>query len=264
MSFENWLCQWPDKYSVETIDMLDDSWREKSFADYDVVFHVAGIVHKKESLEHIDLYMKINCDLAFEVAKKAKEANVPQFIFMSTMSVYGLTGLLGAVTVIDEKTIEKPSSYYGKSKLAAEKKISSLISDKFFVAILRPPMIYGPNCKGNYLVLEKIVKKSKVFPKINNQRSALSIENFCEFLVVCIENIYSGIFFPQDPEYMDTTKQISLMAKNINKKVYFLKILNPFVYFISRFTDRPVKAFGNLVYSKEMKCISNNFMQSEG
>ena len=264
MSFEKWLSQWPDEYSVETVDMIDGSWREKSFAGYDVVFHVAGIVHKKESPDNMDLYMKINCDMAFEVAKKAKEDNVSQFIFMSTMSVYGLAGSLGAVTIIDEKTAEKPNSYYGKSKLAAEKKISSLISDKFLVAILRPPMIYGPNCKGNYLALEKIVKKNIVFPKINNQRSVLSIENFCNFLVICIENNYFGIYFPQDPEYMDTTKQISLIAKNINKKIYFLRLLNPFIYFISIFTDMPVKAFGNLVYSKEMKCISNDFMQSEG
>lgn len=263
-SFEKWLSQWPDKYIVETVDMIDGSWREKSFSGYDVVFHVAGIVHKKESPENMDLYMKINCDMAFEVANRAKDANVSQFIFMSTMSVYGLAGSLGTVTMIDDKTVEKPISFYGKSKLAAEKKIISLFSDRFHVAILRPPMIHGQNCKGNYYTLEKIAEKIMVFPKINNQRSALSIENLCKFLVMCIENNYFGIFFPQDPEYMDTTKQIDTIAKNKNKKVYFLKILNPFVYLISKFTDLPVKAFGNLVYSKEMKCISNDFIKIEG
>ena len=44
-SFEKWLSQWPDKYHVDTIDMIDGTWREKSFAGYDVIFHVAGIAH---------------------------------------------------------------------------------------------------------------------------------------------------------------------------------------------------------------------------
>jgi len=42
MSFENWVSQWPDEYSVETVDMIDGSWREKSFAGYDVVFMLRG------------------------------------------------------------------------------------------------------------------------------------------------------------------------------------------------------------------------------
>ena len=127
-SFEKWLSQWPDKYIVDTVDMLDGSWRDKSFYGYDVVFHVAGIVHKKESTESANLYMKINCEMAFEVAQKAKEADVSQFIFMSTMSVYGVNGTLRTMTTINDKTIEKPISHYGKSKLAAEKKIISLFS----------------------------------------------------------------------------------------------------------------------------------------
>src|SRR5690554_6731837 len=89
-SVERWLLRDPDKYKVDTIDMKDGSWKEKDFSQYDVVFHVAGIAHIKETSENQDLYYKVNRDLAYETAQKAKEDEVGQFIFLSSMSVYGL------------------------------------------------------------------------------------------------------------------------------------------------------------------------------
>ncbi len=82
-SFEKWLSQWPDKYHVDTIDMIDGTWREKSFVGYDVIFHVAGIAHIKETKENAHLYYEINRDLAFETAQKAKADGTKQFIFLS-------------------------------------------------------------------------------------------------------------------------------------------------------------------------------------
>lgn len=91
-SFENYLQQWFDKYQVDTVDMIDGSWREKSFGGYDVVFHVAGIAHSdtgKISKEKEKLYYTVNTDLTIETAKKAKADGVKQFIFMSSAIVYG-------------------------------------------------------------------------------------------------------------------------------------------------------------------------------
>ena len=84
-SFEKWVAQWPDKYSVDTVDMKDGSWKKKDFSQYDVVFHVAGIAHIKETKENQGLYYKVNRDLAYETAKKAKADGVKQFIFLSSM-----------------------------------------------------------------------------------------------------------------------------------------------------------------------------------
>ena len=56
-SFEKWLEKYPDKYFIDTVDMRDNDWKENSFRGYDVVFHVAGIVHVKEN--DIDRYPKI-------------------------------------------------------------------------------------------------------------------------------------------------------------------------------------------------------------
>ena len=165
-SFEKWLSQWPDKYHVDTIDMIDGTWREKSFAGYDAVFHVAGIAHRKETKQNAHLYYEVNRDLAIETAKKAKAEGVSQFIFMSSMSVYGMeTG------VITRDTVPNPKNHYGKSKFEAEQGITALEDESFRVAVLRPPMIYGKGCKGNYQKLAKLARITPVFPDIENKRS---------------------------------------------------------------------------------------------
>ncbi len=78
-SFENWINNWPEKYQLKTIDMRGNEWKDKSFGSYDVIYHIAAIVHVKEN--DIEKYFRVNRDLAIEVAKKAKEEGVKQFIF---------------------------------------------------------------------------------------------------------------------------------------------------------------------------------------
>ncbi len=67
-----------------------------------------------------ELYYKVNRDLTIELANKAKNAGVKQFIFMSTLSVYGLVGAVGKEVMINKDTLCRPNSFYGKSKLEAE------------------------------------------------------------------------------------------------------------------------------------------------
>ena len=177
MSFEKWLSQCPDEYSVETVDMLDGSWRDKSFVDYDVVFHVAGIAHVSADPSKEDLYYKINRDLAVETAEKAKTEGVKQFIFMSSMIVYGKDEPSGSQKVITSDTQPSPSDFYGRSKFEADLAIQKMVNESFVVAIMRPPVIYGPGCRGNFPRLLDLAKKTFVFPNITNSRSMLYIED---------------------------------------------------------------------------------------
>ena len=81
-SFEKWMQQYPD-YKVDTIDMIDGEWRNKSFSGHYAIFHVAGLAHAditNVSEEVKKKYYAINCDMAIETAKKAKEDGVKQFI----------------------------------------------------------------------------------------------------------------------------------------------------------------------------------------
>lgn len=243
-SFEKWIAQWPNEYKVDTVDMKDKNWQQKSFEVYDVVFHVAGIAHIKETKENYDIYYKVNRDLAYEVAKKSKEEGVKQLIFLSSMSVYGIeTG------VISSNTIPKPSSNYGKSKFQAEKLIEPLQDSTFKIAVLRPPMIYGKGCKGNYNRLQKFALKSPIFPDIKNNRSMIYIDNLCEFVKQVIDRGKRGLFLPQNDEYVCTSDMVREIARVNGKKIYMTKICNPVVRMIN--VSMIKKVFGDLVYEEQ-------------
>lgn len=242
-SFEKYMAQWPEKYQVDTVDMIDGTWREKDFSGYDTVFHVAGIAHQKETQENAELYYKINRDLAFDTAVKAKTDSVKQFIFLSSMSVYGLeTG------VITKETVPTPKSNYGKSKLQAEELLNGLADETFKVAILRPPMVYGKGCKGNYSVLSKFARKIPIFPFVANKRSMLYIENLREFVRLMVENEENGVFYPQNGEYSNTSELVKMIAGVHKKKVVLVKGFGCILKTISRMTGVVNKVFGSLYY----------------
>ena len=132
---------------------------------------------------------------------------------MSTLSVYGLVGTVGKEVMINKDTPCRPNSFYGKSKLEAEGLLERLQNEDFKVAILRVPMIYGPNCPGNYEQLRRITDKTPIFPSINNNRSMIFIDNLSEFVRLLIDNQDNGLFFPQNLEYINTSYLVALIAK---------------------------------------------------
>ncbi|HBL84299.1 MAG: NAD-dependent epimerase [Clostridiales bacterium GWF2_38_85] len=242
-SFENYLKQWPDEYRVDTIDMIDGSWKEKSFSGYDTVFHVAGIAHIKETKKNSHLYFEINRNLAIETAKKAKADGVRQFIFLSSMSVYGMeTG------VITKETKPFPKSNYGKSKYQAENEIVKLSHIEYKVAILRPPMVYGNGCKGNFQSLVNVTRRFSVFPRYENKRSMIFIDNLSSFVKMTIDDNLSSVMFPQNDEYACTDTIVLLIGKVIGKTIKFSKVLSPFIKVGIRFVPMIQKAFGSLIY----------------
>ena len=216
------------RYVIDTLSLFGEEWKEKDFSEYDVVFHVAGIAHQDDETDFLsksakrkdvfakkkesnaeEQYYSVNRDLAVACANKAKAEGVKQFIFMSSMIVY--SGL-------DESCITKDSplkakNYYGDSKLQADLALQKLQSETFNMVILRPPMIYGEGCKGNYPKLAKLAKLLPCFPKVGNRRSMLYIGNLAEFIRLLVENRDRGIFFPQNKEYVDTGEMICEIAK---------------------------------------------------
>ncbi|SHJ79274.1 UDP-glucose 4-epimerase [Clostridium amylolyticum] len=251
-SLEKWLQQWPLDYKVDTVDMIDGTWKGKDFSDYDVVFHVAGIAHVSADPKLEDLYYKVNRDLAVETAKKAKSDGVKQFIFMSSIIVYGDSSHINHKRVIDKNTIPKPSNFYGKSKLQAEEGILPLQDDSFNVVVIRPPMIFGKDSKGNYTKLAKMAQKLPIFPDVKNERSMLHIDNLCEFIRLMIDNEERGMFFPQNREFVGTSELVKLIAEAHEKRLVFTRVFNPMLKLTGNFVGTVNKAFGNLVYEKSM------------
>ena len=208
-SFEKWLLKEPGKYKVDTVDMRTGEWVDKDFSLYDVIFHVAGIAHVSSDPKLESLYYKVNRDMAVETAKKANAEGVKQFIFMSSIIVYGDAGR----KIIDRHTRPAPSNFYGQSKLQAEEGIRCLGSDEFKIVVLRPPMIYGSGSKGNYPRLAKLAQTIPAFPDVDNIRSMLYIDNLCEFVKIMIDQEESGLFFPQNAEYIKTSEMVRLIAE---------------------------------------------------
>lgn len=263
-SFEKYMSQWPEEYQVDTIDMIDGSWREKSFAGYDVVYHVAGIAHSdsgKISAEKEKLYRSVNTDLTIETAKKSKADGVRQFIFMSSAIVYGDSGKIGKKKVITKDTPTNPANCYGDSKVQAELGILPLQDDVFKVCVLRPPMIYGKGSKGNFPQLEKFAKKMKFFPYVKNERSMLYIGNLIEFVRLMIENEEQGIFWPQNAEYSNTSELVRMIGEVNGKKVHLIKGFSWLLKIFSLFTGLVNKAFGNLSYDQSMSEYKTNYRQ---
>lgn len=243
----DWLNKEPERYAVVKESVRYSKWKEIDFSVFDVVVHVAGIAHIKETKKNEEIYYKVNRDLAYEVAKKSKSDGVKQFIFLSSMSVYGLEN-----GIISKNTPLKPNNSYGESKVEAEKLITTLIDKSFIVAILRPPMIYGKGCKGNYKRLKKMALKTPLFPMVDNKRSMIYIGNFNEFTKTIIDNEYSGVFHPQNKEYMSTSLLVKLIAKENSKKIFFTRIFNPFIRIGTKYSKTLSKVFGTLVYDQSL------------
>lgn len=258
-SFEKWVSENCTDIMTDTIDIKGEEWRQFDFSGYDSIFHVAGIAHAdvgKVTEEQKKLYYKVNTELTVECAKKAREEGVKQFIFMSSMIVYGESGGIGKPKRISTDTPLSPANFYGDSKLKAEEGIRKLETGNFGIVILRPPMIYGKGSKGNYPLLAKMAGKLPVFPKIENERSMLYIGNLCKFVSWMIRNEERGTFFPQNAEYVRTCDLVKLIAAEKGKKIYLTKIFNPILSVIGKTGGRlgslVNKAFGNMAYEMKM------------
>ena len=232
-SFKEFLEQWPDEFAVDVIGTKGLEPTPEMFEGIDAIFCVAGIAHIKETAQNRQLYFDVNRDLVVSIAKAAKDGGVKQFILLSSMSVYGLE--VGRIT---KDTVPHPVTAYGQSKLEAD--------DTYIFTCLRPPMVYGKNCTGNYQALRKIALKSPIFPNYKNQRSMIYIGNLCEFVKGCIQEKKSGLFFPQNAEYSNTSEMVKTIAEAHGKKIWLTSVFNWAIKIAPM--DVVKKVFGDLVY----------------
>ncbi|MCL1998367.1 MAG: NAD-dependent epimerase/dehydratase family protein [Turicibacter sp.] len=209
-----------------------------SFAGYDAVIHTVGIAHKRATEAE---YYRINTDLAVETAQKCKAAGVKQFIFLSSISVYGITN-----GVISAKSPISPANHYAASKISAELSLEKLADDNFKVAILRLPMVYGKAAPGNYRRLERLVKIIPIFPDYKNVRSLLHIDTLCRFIDDLIKDGGGGLYFPKDDSPISTCDLVRLIALENGKKIRFTKAFNWLITLLMPL-QTVSKMFGSLV-----------------
>ena len=254
-SVRDYLLREPEKYQVKIIDTLGWKPNVDDLAGFDTVFNVAGIAHIKETAKNRCLYYDVNRDLVIKIAKTAKAAGVSQFILLSSMSVYGLT-----IGHIKKDSLPKPNSAYGESKLQADEEIKKIEDASFIFTCLRPPMVYGKGCKGNYQLLRKFALKSPLFPSYNNQRSMIYIGNLCEFVKICIDEGKRGLFFPQNAEYTNTSEMVRMIAAAYGKRIRLTNALNWAIRIVP--INVVKKVFGDLTYEPVDNVYKYGFKES--
>lgn len=258
----DYLAQWPESYAVDGISVRDDGWKSMSFAGYDAIYHTAALVHMEQNKNdpaQAAEYDRVNGVLPVEIAAKAKAEGVGQFLFLSTASVYGLTAPFGKTVTITADTPLKPVDNYGISKAKAEAGLLELQDPSFGVAILRPPMIYGKGCKGNYNTLSAIARKLPVFPRVSNQRSMLYAENLCRLVQLLIDSGDRGIFCPQNREYVNTCDMMAEIASAKGKKLLLIPGFGWALKLLSLVTNKVDKAFGSLCYDPAISVYKEDY-----
>lgn len=256
--FANRMNELNKGWGIDFVSVRDNVWKQIDFSLYDAVYHVAGIVHKKETVKNKDLYYKVNRDLTYQLALKAKREGVKSFVFLSTMAVYGLIGKIGEETIISKETKAAPTSHYGKSKLEAEELLETLKSSEFMVSILRIPMIYGPNCPGNYRSLSELARKTPVFPKINNRRSMIFVDYLSDVVSYIIEEKLSGIMLVKNPKDVSTLEMVNEIANQHQKNFYNSVLVGLIVKLIGSQLTVTRKMFSSIFY-KDDDCQIDGF-----
>jgi len=244
-----------EHYRVDTLSLRDASWESYDFAPYDTILHLAGKAHAdigRVSEETKREYYEVNCELAVRTAAKAKAAGVPQFIYMSSVIVYGDSAKVGDKKHITKDTKPAPANFYGDSKWQAEQKLTELAKGQqdFYLAIVRPPMVYGKGSKGNFPLLVKLARKTPLIPGIRNERSVIYIDNLAEFLRQLIDGGYEGIYLPQNAAYVTTPQLVQEIGEAMGRHIRQMPALNCLVTLGAAIPGRIGgmigKAFGSL------------------
>ena len=253
-SIQSYIAAVDGSITVSQLDVSKEEWNNFDFGGVDVVVHVAAIVHRKD-VDEWNLYERVNVGLTKAVAEKAKSQGVRQFVFISSMAVYGIEKSLstrkGLVTGCSEPT---PNAMYGKSKYMAEEALLAMESDSFAVSIVRPPNVYGPGCRGGYITTYmSIVKKLPVIPGAfqSVKQSVLYIDNLSRFVYLIIRDHRCGIFTPQDKTAVSAVDIMNFINRALNLGKKTSKFFGLFVYPLS-FLPIVKKGYGGVAYDVGM------------
>ena len=248
---------------ADEADAENDEWKTVDYSAYDSVVHVAAIVHQNAKSADEALFNRVNTELPVEAARLAKSQGVPQFVFLSTMGVYGKEKTLKeSDSVIDDSTPATAKSGYGGSKRKAENLLKTLETESFKVAVVRPPNVYGPGCKGNYIPLfKKLSLLSWIFPFAFSsiRQSMIYIDNLCELIRLIIENQTGGLYLPQDDCAPSTVYLVHQIREIFGKKTHDSRVLGAVVRLFGGL-QIVKKIYGGIRYDDSVSgCFDNKY-----
>lgn len=250
----NHVDEWLSKFdwNVTQLDVLTDEWKSFDYSSYDSIVHVAGIVHRPDCHDW-ELYKRVNTDMPIAIATMAKQQGVKQYVFFSTMAVYG-SGKALAPNITDENSKLEAKGMYGRSKLMAEEGLAKLQDNHFKVAFVRPPSVYGKGCKGNYISrFAMVARKMPVIPTAYTdvKQSFIYVDNLSELVHLIIEKELDGPFCPQDDVAVSTNELLETICECLGKKYRGSRLLGLFVPLI-KFVPIVKKAYGGMEYARSL------------
>jgi nucleoside-diphosphate-sugar epimerase len=231
---------------INEVSLIKCTPENIDFKGMDVVLHLAAIVHSSNKTM-ISEYLKINRDLCLEVAKKAKDNGITQFIYLSSSSVYGNQA---GRTFFNEDSDCFPEDSYGKSKYEAELLLNELNDPGFTVSIVRTPIVYGEGVKANMLNIMKLIDTLPVLPfkGIDNQRSITYVENLVHMIDCIIDKNMSGTFIATDGKPLSTTELVNFISKYLGKNILLFKLPEFAVRAAASILPRQINSlFGSIV-----------------
>jgi len=260
----NFIDACKDKHVFSKFSLQKNSLKHLHIDNIDTILHCAALVHQKNKV-YDEQYYEINTKYPVELAKKAKECGVKQFVFISSIAVHSST-----LEYINESSECFPDTPYGKSKLDAERELQAIEDENFIISIVRFPMVYGRNAPGNIKHLIEIIQKIPLLPfgDIDNKRSFIYIDNLLGMLQKIIMIKKGGVFLASDDKAISTTYLIKSISQGLYRKNYLikplffdnlLKIIKPSLY---------MKLYDNLVVdnakTKEKLNYTNPYTTEEG
>jgi len=210
---------------IGEVSLISKQPEDIDFSNVDVVLHLAAIVHQSKKISD-SKYFHVNRDLCLRTAMHAKTNGVKQFIFLSTVKVYG--NYIPGSSPWNEESICNPEDSYGLSKFEAELSLKKLEDQDFTITIVRTPIVYGQGVTANMLRLIQLIEIFPVLPfrNVDNNRHYTYIGNLVGFIDRIIKLNASGTFLVMDENGISTSDLVSYLSKFLNRKTILFKLPN--------------------------------------
>ena len=239
------------EYDVEQISLRGDAWRQSDFSDVESVIHIAGVT--PQNAKSAEDYYKINSELTKDLAEKCKADGAKQFVYISSMAVYGVEQSMDiSKGTVAKDTQPNPTTDYGKSKLLGEEYITPLESNDFRIAIVRVPSVYGKG-KTEYIDQYKdLAEKLPVIPRAfeDHYKSAICVDNLCELIYLVVKDQAHGINCPDDGQ-ISAVDFCSAIYPNKKKSRFIGKMME----LILKSNARILDYYGAVCYSQESSSV---------
>jgi nucleoside-diphosphate-sugar epimerase len=202
------------RHVIGKIDVTTD-W-SAALEDVETIIHLAARVHgmKEEAANPLSAFRQVNTAGTMRLAQQAADAGIKRFVYLSSIKVNGERTTDRAFRETDPPAPQDP---YAQSKWEAEQQLLALADQTDMqVSIVRPPLVYGPGVRGNFLRLLGLAAKGWPLPlaRIHNQRSLVGIRNLCSLLEICVQHpaAVNEVFFVSDGQDLSTPQLLHLLA----------------------------------------------------